>query len=134
MISTAWVARSCARRPRRPQQHLMLSAPQSRGSLVAIEVISRQRLIAIDRAKIVDLVTGVLSAASRTKSCNAITVVFVRDSAIRRLNREYRGKDQATDVLSFPAENGDVASDPAALPDYLGDIVISAETAIRQAR
>jgi probable rRNA maturation factor len=53
----------------------------------------------------------------------AFTVVFVTDSAMRGYNRRYRGFDKTTDVLSFRGEN-----------DYLGDILISTETAYNQAR
>ena len=62
-------------------------------------------------------------AAPRT-----VTVVITTDRRIRRLNRTWRGMDQATDVLSFPA--GD---DPGPAR-HLGDLVISRETAARQAR
>jgi len=46
------------------------------------------------------------------------------DAELRRLNRQYRGKDYATDVLSFPAES----------PESLGDIAISLQRARAQAR
>lgn len=53
------------------------------------------------------------------------------DAHIRGLNAEWRGKDAATDVLSFPLDAGDL------LPGYparlLGDVVISLDTAARQA-
>jgi probable rRNA maturation factor len=52
---------------------------------------------------------------------------------MRALNRRFRGFDRATDVLSFPAGNGDVPDDGEGT-DYLGDIVISVDTARRQAR
>jgi probable rRNA maturation factor len=55
----------------------------------------------------------------------ALSLSFVGDAAIRRLNREHRGKDRATDVLSFPLH------DPS--ENLLGDIVISLDTAARQA-
>jgi len=48
-----------------------------------------------------------------------------------RLNRYYRGKTGPTDVLSFPMREGSFAS---LSPDLLGDVVISTETAERQAR
>jgi probable rRNA maturation factor len=51
------------------------------------------------------------------------SVVFVTDDMIRRYNRDYRGFDNSTDVLSFSGD--DV---------YLGDILISSETAYNQAR
>jgi probable rRNA maturation factor len=53
----------------------------------------------------------------------AFSVVFMTDSAMRTYNRQYRGFDKATDVLSFRGEDG-----------YLGDILISTETAYNQAR
>lgn len=51
------------------------------------------------------------------------------DPAIRVLNRDYRGKDKPTDVLAFAQQEG-----PAAAADVLGDLVISVDTARRQAR
>ncbi|HWO24594.1 MAG TPA: rRNA maturation RNase YbeY [Kofleriaceae bacterium] len=51
------------------------------------------------------------------------------DPAIHVLNREYRGKDKPTDVLAFAQQEG-----PAAAADVLGDLVISVDTARRQAR
>ncbi len=59
----------------------------------------------------------------------AVTVVLVGDTAIRRLKRETWGEDAATDVLSFPTF---VPGDPF-VPPHLGDIVISLDTAARQA-
>lgn len=63
-----------------------------------------------------------------------VSVVLVDDEYIRELNRQYRGKDAPTDVLSFALNEGDepvVIDDPA--EQLLGDIVISLETAARQA-
>jgi len=57
-----------------------------------------------------------------------LSILLVGDSAIRRLNRRWRGKDSATDVLSFPA--GD-APGPSKV---LGDVVISYQTATRRAK
>ena len=54
-----------------------------------------------------------------------VSVLLTGDEAIRKLNRQYRHKDAATDVLSFPA---------AAIAEGIaGDLVISVETAVRQA-
>jgi probable rRNA maturation factor len=58
-----------------------------------------------------------------------LSVSFVDDAAIRELNREYRGKDRPTDVLSFTLD-GDAH---VGVERLLGDIVISVETARRQA-
>ena len=63
-----------------------------------------------------------------------VSLVFADDDYIRELNREYRGKDMPTDVLSFALDEGDepdVVGGPVEV--LLGDIVISLETACRQA-
>ena len=59
-----------------------------------------------------------------------VTVALVSDGRMRALNRSYRGKDYATDVLSFPATASRGAT---GYPTYLGDIVIATGVAERQA-
>jgi probable rRNA maturation factor len=68
-----------------------------------------------------------------------VTVALVSDARMRTLNRSYRNKDYATDVLSFPAHADMPAlhaasntADAADLP-YLGDVVIAVGVAQRQA-
>lgn len=56
-----------------------------------------------------------------------VDVLLASDRTLRRLNRDFRGKDKATDVLSFPAAE-EFAGESA------GDLAISLETAARQAR
>jgi probable rRNA maturation factor len=58
-----------------------------------------------------------------------LSLTLVSDDAIRALNREYRAKDAPTDVLSFPLDG----SPPQIGERLLGDVVISVETARRQA-
>lgn len=58
-------------------------------------------------------------------------MVLVDDDAIAALNRAYRGVAGPTDVLAFPMTEGRFGN---LAPDCLGDVVISAETALRQAR
>lgn len=63
-----------------------------------------------------------------------VGVTFADDEHIRELNRDYRGIDKATDVLSFALEEGDEPPIAGGPPEtLLGDIVISLETAARQA-
>jgi probable rRNA maturation factor len=58
----------------------------------------------------------------------SVSVLLTGDEEIRRLNRDFRRKDKATDVLSFPA--AEIASGKVRLA---GDLAISVETASRQA-
>lgn len=60
-----------------------------------------------------------------TTGRSSLSVRFVGDRAMRRLNRDYRGRDATTDVLSFPAVDSPEG-------DYLGDIAVSVPAARRQ--
>ena len=60
-----------------------------------------------------------------------LTIVLLDDEAIRRLNRDHRGVDAPTDVLSYPTSEPDDEGVP--LVQHLGDIIISVDTAARQA-
>jgi probable rRNA maturation factor len=59
-----------------------------------------------------------------------LSVSIVGDRAIRVLNREYLGRDKATNVISFAMSEGEFG---ALNPQMLGDVVISADTAAREA-
>ena len=64
-----------------------------------------------------------LAAAAPRGARGEVTVALVSDARMRTLNRSFRGKDYATDVLSFPSDDD----------DCLGDIVIATGVAQRQA-
>ena len=73
-------------------------------------------------------------AAQRAEGVTLPLSVFIRvtdDDEIRTINREQRGKDAATDVLSFPASEGEAIAAP---PDgYLGDLAVCLSRAAEQA-
>jgi probable rRNA maturation factor len=78
----------------------------------------------------IERTVGALLAAIDERE-SSVSVSFVRDAKIRELNRAFRGMDKPTDVLSFPlVEPGDAYPGAERL---LGDIVISVDTARRQA-
>jgi len=80
-----------------------------------------------------------LMKAAGLSKCE-LSLTLTSDEKIRTLNREYRKKDQPTDVLSFSQieERGSSPPDPLAVPNNpgmpLGDVVISIDTAVAQAR
>lgn len=57
----------------------------------------------------------------------AVDVLLANDRTLRQLNKSFRGKDKATDVLSFPAPSSFAAQ-------HAGDLAISVDTAARQAK
>jgi probable rRNA maturation factor len=68
------------------------------------------------------------AAAELSTSAAELAIVLTDDSAIRVLNRKWRGIDAPTNVLSFPAEL------PDGTPQLLGDIVLAYQTVAREAR
>jgi len=85
-----------------------------------------------------DILAGLAERASKAtfvELCIAhpeseLSLVFADDASIRTLNRDWRGKDTATNVLSFPAF--EIASGDA-LPPMLGDVILAHETVSREA-
>ena len=94
-----------------------------------IEVLNRQRQFKIDRQAAAKLARAVLDRIGRQDA--ALTITFIRDAVMRKMNREYRGKDKPTDVLSFAYHEADDGF--AETDSHIGDVVISVETAARYA-
>lgn len=86
-------------------------------------IVLRKKLPGTSRATLSRFVSRAQRAAGLGGEVN---VLVAGSQEIRRLNRVYRGKDQVTDVLSFPADGG-------AGKDFAGDIAISAEAAAESA-
>ncbi|MEZ4464600.1 MAG: rRNA maturation RNase YbeY [bacterium] len=63
-----------------------------------------------------------------------LCIVLTDDAEVQELNAQWRGKDEPTDVLSFPQEEGSAMPTAPGYDPPLGDIMISLETAARQAR
>lgn len=96
---------------------------------LSVVVSNRQRRHRVSGATLRSFLTRV-AAEVPPDGPSELAVRLVSDAAIRRLNRQFRGRDTPTDVLSFPAGEADG-------PDsirYLGDIAVSVSTAARQAR
>lgn len=63
-----------------------------------------------------------------------VSLVFCDDDFIAELNRQYRGKNGPTDVLSFSIREGETIADPGDdVPESLGDIILSLDRASAQA-
>jgi len=94
----------------------------------------------VNHANLHTTVTHLLTHVGRPMA--ALTLVVTDDEAVQNLNRDYRGVDAPTDVLSFAAQES-MPSAPAltALPPelaaelehYLGDVIIAYPYAVRQA-
>lgn len=93
-----------------------------------LEIVNNQRKFKLDWKIFQEFAERAVVLIPETENKSA-TVAFVTDRKMRELNRNFRGKNLTTDVLSFPFEADEFDLETA----NLGDIVISVERAERQA-
>jgi len=110
-----------------------------------IDLINLQRKVKLDISEFRTYI-GNLSSVVDEADGMTFSVAFVSDKRMTELNKFFRGKDSTTDVLSFPHEvdvfegksdgfsHSDAGASEGVTPNFLGDIVISAEQAERQAK
>ena len=102
-------------------------------------IVTNLQSISVDPEFVHDVVVQALRLQGYAEPPD-VGVALVDDAYIRVLNREYRGGDYATDVLSFPLDDADGPRDGTpgwqgrGEPPVLGDIVISIQRARDQAR
>jgi probable rRNA maturation factor len=118
------------RRARRERRPAPARAP-------AIDIIVASPLWRGARGAKALLRRAIRAAAAMAGACGELAVLLVDDRAIRALNRTWRGKDKATNVLAFPARRmlpgAPMASRRGAPIRPLGDVVIAFETVRREA-
>jgi probable rRNA maturation factor len=90
----------------------------------AKRAVASSKNLRLPTARTLNRFLALAQAAVRLKG--EVTVLLTTDAYLRKLNRQFRGKNQATDVLSFPAEG--IGAEKLA-----GDLAISVPTALRQA-
>ena len=95
---------------------------------MAVHYSNAVRNSGVDGRALVSTAKRLLETLGRDDA--SLSLALVNDAAIRALNREYRGKDAATDVLSFPLDDEPPVE---GIESLLGDVVISIDTARRQA-
>jgi probable rRNA maturation factor len=89
--------------------------------VLEVEVIGTAAIAPVEVERLASL-----AASSAGLEDGHVAIEFVDGDRIRDLNREFRGKDSTTDVLSFPIDELDVAGIPDGERE-LGDVVISPE-------
>src|SRR5215471_12558618 len=112
-----------------------MKRPRSGRAHPAIEILvdsarwsGRRGVQPLLRRAIAGASTALPAKTARSTSGAELAIVLTNDSAIRELNRTWRGKDEPTNVLAFPTA-------PEASPHrLLGDVVIAYETLAREAK
>ena len=96
------------------------------------ELVLHTRRLRLDKRRLNQLIAAIVQRvplAPRFADVASLTLLLTDDAEIHTLNREFRGKDKPTDVLSFPFSSPRGKADP-----HLGDLAISVDTLKRQAR
>ena len=89
--------------------------------------------------ELIHLIKNVLQLAAKYEKVNdeaEMSITFVSNDTIKRMNDEYRNKNEVTDVISFPQEElgeGEIEI-VGDMPVHLGDIIISFDIAKEQAK
>lgn len=94
------------------------------------EKVSIPEPLEADLTKAMNVVAELEALSPQTE----VDITLVDDAAIHELNRTYRGIDRPTDVLSFALDEGEEEPevDDDEIEHLLGDVIISAPTAVRQ--
>lgn len=94
------------------------------------EKVSIPEALEADLTKAMNVVAELEALSPQTE----VDITLVDDAAIHELNRTYRGIDRPTDVLSFALDEGEEEPevDDDEIEHLLGDVIISAPTAVRQ--
>jgi probable rRNA maturation factor len=102
---------------------------------IVVEAMLWESAVGVEAALRRAIAEAAAASAVDGATVGELAVVLTDDAAIRELNRHWRGRDRATNVLSFPAPRpcGRNASPPLAGAMVLGDIVIAYETTAREA-
>jgi rRNA maturation RNase YbeY len=93
---------------------------------------SHVRSSRLNLSRAASLAENILSAVGESSSSMSLT--FVGDRRMRRLNKKFRLKDRTTDVLAFAARDARAPRPGDMMAASLGDVVISVPAAVRQAR
>jgi probable rRNA maturation factor len=112
-----------------------MKRPRGAGTAPAVEIVvdcarwsGRRGVQPLLRRAIAGASTALPTKAARSTRGAELAIVLTDDSAIRKLNRTWRRKDEPTNVLAFPTDS------QAGPPRLLGDIVIAYETLAREAK
>ena len=99
--------------------------------MIRIKVANQQELVPVDYAKLREIGQAVLSGEGVADA--KVTLAFVDNPTIHRLNKQFLDHDEPTDVLSFAYHESEGEHEFAAAANHLGDLVVSVETAERYA-
>jgi probable rRNA maturation factor len=103
---------------------------------LALDLNDETQSLSSENLKLIEKMLHHAAEAQGIEAGSELSVTFVNNNEIQQINREYRGKDVPTDVISFAMEElgeGEIVINVEGAPRILGDIIISVERAKEQA-
>ncbi|MEM7166743.1 MAG: rRNA maturation RNase YbeY, partial [Planctomycetota bacterium] len=126
--------RAATPRPQRAEKKSKASATATATAEAPDErvtITDQQQSLSIDEEQVESLV---IHALEQEKGTGRVEVVFVDDATIADLHQKFLGVEGATDVITFPATTaGETNGEPPESDGLLGEVVVSTDTAVRQA-
>ncbi|WP_180320494.1 rRNA maturation RNase YbeY [Shouchella patagoniensis] len=97
--------------------------------MIEVDIIDETHTLTMEQLRLVENVLHHAGEAELLERPSELSVTFVHEEAIKELNRDHRGIDKATDVLSFALNDGEEEGSfdilPEGMPNMLGDIIVS---------
>jgi probable rRNA maturation factor len=109
-----------------------MESDSSRTLQVTVEAEAWESAVTEIEAYCRRVIAAVLAAEAPQLDWPEVSLLLADDATLRTLNRDWRGKDQPTNVLSFPAIDGSLPSG-SGQPVLLGDVALAIETVQREA-
>lgn len=102
--------------------------------MIDIDIQDETNELSDEQIQLVENILNEAASFEKVSKGSEISVTFVDDESIREINRQYRDKDQVTDVISFALNDDDteLVVDEA-IPNLLGDIIVSYPRVLEQA-
>ncbi|WNF37720.1 rRNA maturation RNase YbeY [Bacillaceae bacterium IKA-2] len=105
--------------------------------MIDIDIQDETNELSDEQIQLVENILNEAASFEKVSKGTEISVTFVDDEAIREINRQYRDKDQVTDVISFALNDYDEDETELvideAIPNLLGDIIVSYPRLLEQA-
>ena len=103
---------------------------------LTLDLNDETKSLSTDNLHLIEKMLHHAAEAQGIEAGSELSVTFVNNEEIQQINKEYRGKNVPTDVISFAMEElgeGEIAINIEGVPRMLGDIIISVERAKEQA-
>lgn len=101
--------------------------------MIDIDIHDETDKLSADQINLVQSILNYVATEEKVPEGSEVSVTFVDNEAIRKINNEYRNKDAVTDVISFALNDDESDMFAESIPNLLGDIIVSYPRTVQQA-